>query len=281
MHSFTRRDLLRAGAGAAALCLARHPGVAAAFADEEKKIPVGLQLYSVREDAAADLPKVLAAVAEMGYRGVEFAGYYGHSARDIRKMLDDVGLVCCGTHTGMGTILGDALPATIEFNQTLGNKYLIVPGLGGEYTSSRAGWERALREFTEAADRARPEEMLVGFHNHAIEFRPLDDGTLPWDLIFSNGPKDLVQQLDTGNAIHGGADPVEFIRKYPGQTKTIHLKEHGGPFGQGNVPWDEVFEACETVGGTEWYIVEQEEYDKAPLECVADCIEALRAMGKV
>ncbi len=281
MRSISRRDLLRSGAaGAAALCLARRPGLSAAFADE-KKIPIGLQLYSVREDAARDLAGVLKAVAEMGYHGVEFAGYYGHSAQDIRKMLDDVGLVCCGTHTGMGTILGDALPATIEFNQILGNKYLIVPGLGGEYTSSRAGWERAVREFTEAADRARPEGMLVGFHNHAIEFRPLDDGTLPWDLIFSNTPDDFVQQIDTGNAIHGGVNPVDFIRKYPGQTTTVHLKEHGGAFGEGNVPWEEVFEACETVGGTEWYIVEQEEYDKPPLECVADCIEVLREMGKL
>src|SRR5438094_6516248 len=103
-------------------------------------IPIGLQLYSVREDAAKDLPGVLKAVAKMGYEGVEFAGYYGHSAQDVRKMLDDNGLKCCGGHLGLDTLLGDALPATIEYQQTLGNKFLIVPGLGPQRTNSKAAW---------------------------------------------------------------------------------------------------------------------------------------------
>ena len=85
------------------------------------KIPIALQIYSVRKEAEQDLAGVLAAVAKMGYEGVEFAGYYGHSAQDIRKMLDDNGLKCCGGHLGIDTLLGDALPATIEFQQTLGN----------------------------------------------------------------------------------------------------------------------------------------------------------------
>ena len=91
-----------------------------------KKIPIGVQLYSVREDCARDLPGTLAAVAEMGYDGVEFAGYYGYSAEDLRRMLDANGLQCCGTHTGLNTLLGDALKTTVEFNQVLGNRYLVV-----------------------------------------------------------------------------------------------------------------------------------------------------------
>ena len=84
-------------------------------------IPIALQLYSVRHECEKALPGVLHAVAAMGYDGVEFAGYYGRSAQELRRMLDDVGLRCAGTHTGLNTILGDELPRTIEFNRTLGN----------------------------------------------------------------------------------------------------------------------------------------------------------------
>lgn len=83
-----------------------------------KKIPIGLQLYSIREDCAKDLPGTLAAVSKMGYDGVEFAGYHGRTAKELRKMLDDLGLKCCGTHIGLDTLLGDALKASAEFNLT-------------------------------------------------------------------------------------------------------------------------------------------------------------------
>ena len=91
------------------------------------RIPIALELYSVREDAAEDTVGTLEAVAKMGYEGVEFAGYYGHSAEDLRKICDDLGLQIIGTHTGLDTLLGDQLQATIDYNQILGNKYLIVP----------------------------------------------------------------------------------------------------------------------------------------------------------
>src|SRR5512133_139191 len=97
-----------------------------------KRIPVGLQVYSVREQAAKDLAGVLAAVSKIGYKGVEFAGYYDHKATEIRKMLDDNGLVACGTHTPYETILPAKLEETIEFNKTIGNKYLIVPWMQGK-----------------------------------------------------------------------------------------------------------------------------------------------------
>src|SRR5439155_26936377 len=101
------------------------------------KIPIALQLYSVREDCARDLPGTIAAVAKMGYAGVEFAGYYDRSAAELRKLLDDHSLRCAGTHTGLNTILGDELDRTIEFNRTIGNRYLIVPGLPKERRDSR------------------------------------------------------------------------------------------------------------------------------------------------
>src|SRR6185436_4602378 len=111
--------------------------------DSPKKIPIGLQLYSVRQDCAKDLVGTIKAVAKMGYKGVEFAGYYGRDAKTLRQLLDDSGLKCCGTHIGLETLLGDNLAKTVEFNQTLGNPFLIVASLPGKYTKSRETWEEA------------------------------------------------------------------------------------------------------------------------------------------
>ena len=248
------------------------------------KVPVGLQLYSVREDCARDLPGTLAAVARMGYEGVEFAGYHGYSAEDLRKMLDDNGLKCCGTHTGLDTLLGDQFEKTVEFNRTIGNRFLIVPGLHGEYTESREAWKRTAAIFDEIAARLKPLGMWTGYHNHWTEFQELD-GELPWDTFFGNTSQDVVMQMDTGNCMHGGADPVVFLARYPGRARTVHLKEYSAGYdkaliGEGDVKWEQVFELCETQGNTEWYIVEQESYAFPPLECVEKCLQNLRKMGK-
>ena len=248
------------------------------------KIPIGLQLYSVREDCARDLPGVLAAVAKMGYDGVEFAGYYGRSAEEMRRMLDDNGLQCCGTHIGLDTLLGDALPATVEFHQALGNRFLIVPGLAEERRNSKAAWQETARLMNGIAERLQPHGMRTGYHNHWIEFQPLD-GELPWDTFFGNTRPEVVMQFDTGNALHGGAEAPEFLQRYPGRAATVHLKEYSGSYdrallGEGDVDWKTIFDLCENVGGTEWYIVEQESYAYPPLECVDRCLQNLRAMGK-
>jgi len=248
------------------------------------KIPIGLQLYSVRDDAEKDLPGVLKAVAEMGYDGVDFAGYYGWEAKDIRKMVDDFGLKVCGGHLGLDTLLGDELKKTVEFQRTLGNKFLIVPGLPESRRNSRAAWLETAKLFNKIADNLEPEGMMTGYHNHSIEFQPLD-GEMPWDTFYGNTKKEVVMQLDTGNALHGGADPVPFLKKYPGRAITVHLKEYSKTndkalVGEGDTNWDEVFELCESIGATEWYIVEQESYAYPPMECVERCVKALRDMGK-
>jgi len=248
------------------------------------QIPIALQLYSVREDCERDLPGTLEAVAKMGYEGVEFAGYYGRSAKELRAMLDDLGLVAVGTHTRLDTLLGDQLAETIEFNRTLGNRFLIVPALPEERRNSRQAWLETASTFNEIAERLAEEGMVTGYHNHHIEFTPMD-GELPWDTFFGNTRQDVVMQLDTGNALHGGADPILFLERYPGRADTVHLKEYSqvnpkALIGEGEVHWEDVFRLCETIGGTEWYIVEQESYAYPPLECVNRCLRALRAMGK-
>lgn len=248
------------------------------------RVPIALQLYSVREDCERDLPGTLEAVARMGYEGVEFAGYYDHSARELRAMLDGLGLAVAGTHIGLHTLLGDRLAETVEFNRTLGNRFLIVPGLPEERRTSRAAWLETARQFNEIAERLAEEGMVAGYHNHHVEFMPMD-GELPWDTFFGNTRENVVMQLDVGNACHGGAEPTEVLQRYPGRALTVHLKEYSQAnpqalIGEGEVRWDDVFRLCETIGGTEWYIVEQESYAYPPLECVDRCLRALRAMGK-
>ncbi|MFQ6131814.1 MAG: sugar phosphate isomerase/epimerase family protein [Armatimonadota bacterium] len=248
------------------------------------RIPIALQLYSVRNDCEKDLPGTLAAVAKMGYEGVEFAGYYGRSAAELRTMLDDLGLKVAGTHTGLDTVLGDELKRTVEFNRTIGNRYLVVPGLPEERRNSIAAWRETAELFNEIAAQLEPEGMLTGYHNHHIEFPPME-GEVPWDVFFSNTRPEVIMQLDLGNAMHAIDDPVPYLEKYPGRAITVHLKEHSKTndkalIGEGDVRWDECFRLCESVGATEWYIVEQESYAYPPLECVERCLKSLKEMGK-
>jgi sugar phosphate isomerase/epimerase len=281
MTDLTRRGFLRKTAVAATGVLA---GAKAMAQTEKRRIPIAVQLYSVREDAAKDLAGVLAAIAKMGYEGVEFAGYYGHSAEEIRKMLDDNGLKTVGAHVGLGTLQGDQLQASIEFHQAIGNPRAIVPGLGGEYTGSVDGWKKAADAFNEVAEKLKPHGMRTGYHNHSIEFHPLD-GQLPWDIFFGNTVQDVIMQLDTGNAMGAGAEAPPLLERYPHRAITIHCKEFSATkpnplIGEGDVPWARIFELCETIGDTEWYIVEVEGYAYPPLECIDRSLKNLKAMGK-
>lgn len=249
------------------------------------RIPIALQLYSVRQDCAKDLPGTLAAIAKMGYDGVEFAGYHGRNAQELRKMCDDLGLKIAGTHIGLDTLLGDQLAATVEFNQVLGNKYLIVPGLKPERTSSKHAWLETAMIFDGIASRLKPLGLFTGYHNHFTEFAPLD-GELPWHTFFGNTTPEVVMQMDTGNCAHGKGDVVAMIQPYFGRARTVHLKEYSESYntaliGEGVMPWAVIFAYCEKAGSnTDWYIVEQESYAFPPLECVAKCLQNLKKMGK-
>jgi sugar phosphate isomerase/epimerase len=249
------------------------------------RAPIGLQLYSVRSECARDLPGTIEAVAKMGYKGVEFAGYYDRTAKQLRKMLDDNGLKCCGTHTAMDTLLGDNLAKTIEFNKILGNKYLIVPGLPGKYCESHQAWLDTAKLFNEIAEKVEPHGMLTGYHNHSVEFQAMN-GELPWDTFYGNTRKEVVMQLDVGNAIGGGVDPLPYLYKYPGRAITVHVKEHSKTdpnafVGEGDVNWKAFFALCRAVGSTEWYIVEYERKGAPPLESVEKCLNNLRKLRLV
>jgi len=281
--TLSRRDLLRLAATgtAAAAC-----GLRTTFGAEEKpeKIPVGLQLYSVRGNCAKNLEKTIEEVAKIGYKGVEFAGYhkYAKNPKGLRKLLDDNGLVCCGTHTSIGTLLGGNLKKTIAFHQILGNKFLIVPGLPGQYRKDKQAWLDTAKVFSDIAAKAKDDGMIVGYHNHGVEFKAID-GELPWDIFFTAAAPDVAMQIDTGNCLGSGGDPVAMLEKYAARAKTVHLKEcgqpRGGVTGDGKVDWKGVFAICEKAGATDWYIVEQGGGE--PIDVVRRCFQALQKMGKV
>ena len=249
-----------------------------------KRIPIAVQLYSVRGECQKDLPGTLKAVAKMGYEGVEFAGYFNYSAADLRKMVEDCGLKVAGTHIGVPSLLDPEFERTVEFNQTLGNAFLIIPGLPPEFTSSIDAWKKTAGVFNKIADRLASHGMFTGYHNHHTEFTAVN-GQIPWDVFFGATSKRVVMQADTGNALHGGADVVAYIEKYPGRALTVHLKEYSKTndkalVGEGDIDWKRAFRVCESVGGTQWYIVEQESYAFPPLECISKCLQNLKKMGR-
>jgi sugar phosphate isomerase/epimerase len=256
------------------------------------RIPIALQLYSVRHELDADLRGTLQAVAEMGYEGVEFAGAPKHEAHELKSLLDEYGLVCCGWHTPFALVQDDPLEETIAFNQTLDNPNIIVPGIPEHLRRTRNDWLSIASFFDELADKLAVHGMRTGYHNHHVEFSPLD-GELPWDTLFGNTGPGVIMQLDTGNAIYGGGDVISILERYPGRAGTVHLKPYSTVagkddprlglrpvIGDDDTPWGKVFELCEDIGGTEWYIVEYESDAYPPLQAVELCLKNLRAMGK-
>ena len=279
--SISRRNFLSLGAGATAAWLAGAGPLAAAAKPRDKKIPIGLQLYSVRHACKKDLPSVVEAVAEMGYQGVEFAGYYDRTAADLRKLLDQNGLKCCGTHIRLDALTGDALKGTVEFNQTLGNRFLIVSWMPPSYSDSVQSIKDTAKVYNELAEKVKEPGMRVGYHAHGGDFKKVE-GEHAWNIFFESTSPEVVMQLDIGNAIEGGGDPIAILKRFPGRSATIHLKEFGGPpeavVGEGDVDWPLVFKICQTTGGTEWYIVEHERGAGDPLDNVKRCLQNVRKM---
>jgi len=247
----------------------------------KKKIPVGVQLYSVKEDCKKDLPGTIAAIAKMGYAGVEFAGYWNFTAKEIQSMLKDSGIVACGSHTPSEMVLSpEKLKLTIEFNQIIGNKFIIVPDMSG---TTEAIWIQKAKLFNDIAAQLAPLGLSIGYHSHWHDFKPVE-GKLPWEIFGENTDPAVIMQLDTSNCCDGGGDPVAELKKFPGRTRSIHIKPNGGGpeavIGEDKIDWTDVFEICETTGGTKWYVVEHET-SKVPLATVERTFAALKKFGKV
>jgi sugar phosphate isomerase/epimerase len=241
------------------------PLAAAVLGAKQKAVPVGLELYSVRTELMKDLPGTVTAVAKMGYKIVEFYSPYAEwtpdAAKNVRKLLDDLGIECRSTHNSAGTLAPEALKRAIELNQIIGSKSIVVASAGK--ITDIAGWEKFAADLTAAAAQLRPLGMTTGFHNHAIEWKPLE-GKRPMDVIAAGTPKDAVLQFDIGTCLEAGADPVAWIKANPGRIRSMHCKDwsksrgYGVAFGEGDAPWKEIFAAAESTGGIEFYLIEQE-----------------------
>jgi sugar phosphate isomerase/epimerase len=184
----------------------------------------------------------------------------------------------------MDTLSEANLAATIEFNQVLGNKHLIVPWLQPDESNPKQGWLKYAARFNELAEKVKPHGMVVGYHNHPHDFAPVD-GTTGWDILASNTKPEVVMQIDTGNAMSGGADPVAYLEKYPGRSVTVHIKEFSktnknAMIGEGDVKWDQILKLCRTVGGTKWFIIEEEKDAYPPIEGVEISLKNFRKVRR-
>jgi sugar phosphate isomerase/epimerase len=270
----TRRDVLAAAALGAASPLLRG---------QAKKIPVGLELYSVRDELMKDEIATVRAVAKMGYQVVEFYSPYFNwnvdRAKEIRKVLDDLGIQCRSTHNNANYFNETNLAKTIELNQIIGSKYPIMasaPRMNG-----LDGWKQLGEQMTKVMETLRPLGMATGFHNHQTEWAG-EIGQRPMDVLAASTPRDFVLQFDVGTCVQAGADPAAWIKANPGRIKSVHCKDWGAGqgtdrgyrvlFGEGDSPWKAIFEAAESVGGVEYYLIEQEGSRFSSLETAARCI---------
>lgn len=286
----TRRDFLKAATAASGLMMTGVPALAQTDTTPEpvQRIGVGLQLYSVRGDCGQDFDRALAQVAAMGVTGVEFAGYhkYGNDAKGLKRQLDANGLEAIATFVGTGDMQGDALARSIAFAKTIDCKVLTVGGDGN--FCNDAGNKRLADIFNGAAQALKPEGMFCGYHNHAAEMAKAVGDKTWWELFAERTNKEVVLHCDVAWGTHGGQDPVEMIRKFPGRTGRMHAKpfvKHGDTgkrnfIGQDSLDWKGIIAACYEVGGTEWFSVEQEAYPegKSAMQCTDISIKSLKAL---
>jgi sugar phosphate isomerase/epimerase len=241
------------------------PFAAASLRAAAKNIPVGLELYSVRGELAKDLLGTITAVGKMGYQVVEFYAPYlnwtPETAKDVRKCLDDVGLKCLSTHNNGPSFTEDGLKKAIGLNQIIGSKYVIMAS--APRATGIDAWKGLADQLTSIAAKLKPLGMATGYHNHQVEWRPID-GQRPMDVIAAGTPKDVVLQFDVGTCVEVGADPIAWINAHPGRIKSIHCKDwaagrgYAVAFGEGDAPWKKIFDAAEDKGGVEYYLIEQE-----------------------
>ena len=277
-RDLSRRSLLLSGAAA----LGGLRSVAAA-----KRLPVGLELYSVRDELARDLPATVRAVAKMGYEVVEFYSPYlqwtADYAREVRKLLDELRIRCPSTHNSRAALEPEGLKQAIELNQILGSKSIVMASPGRAAT--RDDWKRVAEILTSAAETLKPLGMRAGYHNHQLEFTE-KDGFLPMPFLAANTPAGATLQFDVGTCVHAGHDPVAWIRANPGRIHSLHLKDWGAGadrgyrvlFGEGDTPWPALLDAAEAVGGAEYYLIEQEGSRLPSLETAVQCLANFRKL---
>jgi sugar phosphate isomerase/epimerase len=275
----TRRDILKLGGTAAASAFIFPRLASAAW----KRIPTGVQLWCVRKQLAGDIPGTLGALAAAGFDAVELENAFGKPGTEWRKHLDAAQLKACGFHHTLGELQGEKLAATIEFNQAIGNRNLIIRSLAPEVYKSSDLLKKTADAVNEAAEKVKPHKMRVGYHNHFADFNRID-GEYWWNLFADRTAKDVILQLDTGNASElTGVSLVDLIRRNAGRTVTMHVKpyskkEPNAYLGADELDWPGIMTAAESVGGLEWYIIEYEREGVPPLESLKANLEGFKKL---
>lgn len=273
------------------------------------KFPVALQLYSVRDELAADFEGTLKAVREMGYDGVEFAGLYGHSPEEIRDFCEKYHLVPVSAHVPFREMIQDP-EAVIQNYRTIGCRFVVIPHIGPDYYAGNEKFDELIAGAKRLGEVAKSLGLQLGYHNHDFEFSAKLGDEYMLDAIYRLVPADLLKtQLDTCWVNVGGENPAEYIRKYAGRCPTVHLKDFVGrksdrmygligvqedtskqdsetqefclmPVGSGVQNFPEILKAA-AESGAEWMIVEQDRpsMNKTPLECAKMSLDYLNTIN--
>ena len=252
----------------------------AAAASASKLIPVGLELYSVRDELKKDLMGTVRGVAHMGYQCVEFyAPYYDWTtdyAVEVRHELDELGIHCFSTHNGLKSF-SEGFAKAFDLNMSLGSRYVVLASPGK--LKSLDDYKRVAETLNRANERMKPQNLHAGYHNHDAEWRPIG-GQRPIDVLSAALDKDIMLQFDVGTCLEAGGDPVAWIKQNPGRIRSMHVKDWSPQrgykvlTGEGIAPWEKIFAAAETTGGIEYYLIEQEGSDYPEMETARRCLAA-------
>jgi sugar phosphate isomerase/epimerase len=250
------------------------------------RIPIGLELYSVREALQKDPEATVRAVAEMGYECVEFYGpYYDWTepqAKQMRKLLDDLGIRCNSTHNDQEYFGAEKIQHARNLNLILGSKYLVMAS--ADLGNGPERWKAVADSLNSAAEQLDASGLKVGYHNHEPEFTAAA-GTRPIEVLAKNTKSSVMLQLDVGTCLKAGSDPAAWIRANPGRIRSLHLKDWSSDpakgykvlFGEGDADWKKIFAAAESVGGVEYYLLEQEGSRFGEVETARRCLQSFRA----
>ncbi len=260
-------------------------GPIAAAAATGNRVPIGLELYSVRDELKKDLTGTVQGVAKMGYECVEFyAPYFDWTpdyAKQVRKELDRLKIRCYSTHNDMKSFTPEGLDKAIQLNKILGARYVVLASPGT--ITDLDGWKRVAQTLNTANKTFERRGLHAGYHNHTEEWKAVN-GQTPMQVLADNTDKSIMLQLDVGHCVAAGGDPVAWIDSHPGRIRSVHLKDwspekqYQALFGEGIVNWKQIFTAAETKGGVEYYLIEYEGTEFPEMEAADRCLVAYRNM---
>lgn len=246
------------------------------------RIPIALQMYTVRDLTAQDYAGTYREVARLGYDGVEIAGTGGLSAAEMKALLQECHLRPCGSHVGLD-LLENELNAAIDYNLAIGNPYIVCPFLPQERRADADGYRAVAESLNRIGAECRRQGIGFAYHNHAFEFEQFE-GITGMSILLENTDPELVKaEVDTYWVLYAGGDPAAFLRRHAGRCPLVHLKDMEAgperafaPIGTGVLPLGEIAAAA-PVAGAEWYIVEQDRCKQPSMECAQLSLTNLRA----